>query len=119
MPNKYFQSRVKELRGKSNLTMDQLASELGVTKSRINMWENKGTVPRMDVLVKLAKRFDVSTDFLLGNDDSRHIDPSRAKLNSLQRNLGKLNEKELEQAEGMLKAVFKDIFNDEDDDDDI
>ncbi len=119
MPNKYFQSRVKELRGKADLTMEALATELGVTKSRVNMWENKGTVPRMDALVKLAKRFNVTTDYLLGNDDRTPIDPSKSKLNSLQRNLGKLNEKELEQAEGMLKAVFKDIFNDEDDDDDI
>lgn len=119
MPNKYFQSRVKELRGKANLTMEGLALELGVTKSRVNMWENKGTVPRMDALVKLAKRFNVTTDYLLGNDDCDSIDPSRAKLNSLQRNLGKLNEEDLEKAEGMLKAVFKDIFNDEDDDDDI
>ncbi len=119
MPNKYFQSRVKELREKSAMTMDQLASELGVTKSRINMWENRGTVPRMDALVKLAKRFNVTTDYLLGNDTGSPVDPSKTKLNSLQRNLGKLNEEELEKAEGMLKAVFKDIFNDEDDDDDI
>ena len=119
MANIFFQTRVKELREKAGLTMDRLAAELGVTKSRINMWENKGTVPRMAVLLKLAKRFQVPTDYLLGNDDTSQVSEDRTRLNSLQRNLGKLNEKDLEKAEGMLKAVFMDIFNDEDDNDDI
>lgn len=119
MGNHYFSIRVKELREKANLSMDQLASQLGVTKSRINMWENSGTVPRMNVLIDLAKYFHVTTDYLLGNDDISNISHDNAKLHSLQRNLGKLNKSDLEKAEGMLKAVFMDIFNDEDDDDDI
>ena len=119
MGNQYFRTRVKELREKASLSMDQLANNLGVTKSRVNMWENNGTVPRMNVLVDLAKFFNVSTDYLLGNDDTKNVSVDNAKLSSLQRNLGKLNEAELEKAEGMLKAVFTDIFNDEDDDNDI
>lgn len=119
MPNIYFQKRIKSLREKSNLTMQQLADLMKVTKSRVNMWENNGTVPRMETLIDLAKYFSVSTNFLLGNDDTNSISANNTKLSSLQRNLGKLNDKELEQAEGMLKAVFIDIFNDEDEDDDI
>lgn len=117
MGNQVFSKRIKELREKKKLSMEQLASALKVTKSRVNMWENNGTIPRGDVLVKLAVFFDVSTDFLLGNDDVSELSLTNAKLNALQRNLGKLNEKELEQAEGMLKAVFMDIFNDEEEGD--
>ena len=119
MANEHFGRKVKELREKNNLSMEQLAKQLGVTKSRINMWENSGTIPRGDVLVKLANEFGVSTDYLLGNNSETAISPTEAKLSSLQRNLGKLNEEELKKAEGMLKAVFMDIFNDEEDDDDI
>ena len=118
MGNNYFSIRIKELREKNNLSMEQLAKNLNVTKSRINMWENNGTVPRMDVLVKLSNYFKVSTDYLLGNDSTQNIAPNQNKLSTLQRNLGKLNEAELEKAEGMLKAVFSDIFNDKDDDED-
>lgn len=118
MSNIYFKTRVKELRKKGGLTMEQLAQKVGVTKSRVNMWENNGSVPRMDALMKLAQHFNVSTDYLLGNDDKSNLSTSNTKLNSLQRNLGKLNDKELAQAEGMLKAVFKDIFNDDEDDED-
>lgn len=119
MGNQRFSTRVKELREKSGKSMEQLASDLGVTKSRVNMWENNGTIPRGDILVKLANHFNVSIDYLLGNDDNSAVSLSNKKLSSLQRNLGKLNEEELETAEGMLKLVFKDIFDDEEDDDDI
>ena len=119
MSNNIFSTRVKELREKSGLSMDQLAAKLKVTKSRVNMWENNGTIPRMDVLVELANYFNVTTDYLLGNDDTSNISQYNSKLSSLQRNLSKLNEADLEKAEGMLKAVFMDIFNDEEDDDDI
>ena len=119
MGNKYFSTRIKELREKNGLSMEQLANQLNVTKSRVNMWENNGTVPRMNILIDLAKRFNVTTDYLLGNDNTANISIENAKLSSLQRNLGKLNEADLEKAEGMLKAVFMDIFKDEDDDYDI
>lgn len=119
MGNQIFGKRIKDLRESKSLSMDQLAKALGVTKSRVNMWENNGTIPRGDVLVQLAQYFNVSTDYLLANDDMSGVSTTNEKLNSLQRNLGKLNERELEQAEGMLKAVFMDIFNDEEDEDDI
>lgn len=120
MGNRVFSTRIKELREKAGLSMDQLAKELQITKSRINMWENNGTVPRMDVLIELAKYFDVTTDYLLGNDNESNISADNARLSSLQRNLGKLNEADLEKAEGMLKAVFFNVFNsDEEEKDDI
>jgi len=118
MAKQYFSTRVKELREKAGLSMDQMAKQLGVTKSRINMWENNGTVPRMNVLVELAKFFSVTTDYLLGNDEAKNLSLENARLSSLQRNLGKLSEADLEKAEGMLKAVFMEIFNDDEDNDD-
>lgn len=119
MGNSIFSARIKELREQSGLSMENLANELGVTKSRVNMWENNGTIPRGDVLIKLANFFHVSTDYLLGNDDESALSATNERLHSLQRNLGRLNEADLDKAEGMLRAVFMDIFNDEDDTDDI
>ena len=117
MANQIFGTRVKELREKAELSMEELAKKLGVTKSRVNMWENNGTVPRMNILIELAKYFNVTTDYLLGNDDDKEIDTENTKLSSLQRNLRKLNEEDLEKAEKMLKAVFVDVFNDDGEDD--
>lgn len=117
MANEIFMKRMKELRQKKGISMEELATALNVSKSRVNMWENNGSVPRSDVLVKIAEYYNVPTDYLLGNNNSSES-PTDAKLNALQRNLGKLNEEELKKAEDVLKAVFSDIFNDEDDDDD-
>lgn len=118
MANIVFSTRLKKLRKEKGISMDELASNLGVTKSRVNMWENNGTIPRSEILIKLANYYGVSADYLIGNDSTDNLDPSNKKLNSLQRNLSKLNDEELEKAEGMLKAVFMDIFNDDEEDDD-
>ncbi|AOZ95327.1 helix-turn-helix domain-containing protein [Butyrivibrio hungatei] len=118
MGNQFFATRIKQLRQDRGITMEKLAQELNVTKSRVNMWENGGAIPRSQTLIDLANYFGVSTDYLVGNDCEKKSDPSSDKLHTLQRNLGKLNEKDLERAEGMLKAVFMDIFEDDEEDED-
>lgn len=111
MGNQVFAERVKQERAKKNLTMDQLAQKLEVTKSRVNMWENNGTVPRQDVLIKLTQLFGVSADYLLGNEKMQGKEPVRPTLNRIQRGLKRLDDKDLDKAEGMLSAVFEGIFN--------
>ncbi len=118
MGNTVFKKRLKDLRNQKGLTMDQLAKTLNISKSRISMWENNGTVPRKDMLIELANFYNVSIDYLLGNDQYDGVNVNNKRLNYLQRNLGKLDEKELIQAEGMLKAVFKEIFEDDEDEND-
>lgn len=115
MANKMFSERIKRLRSNNNLTMDALAEKLNVTKSRISMWENNGTVPREDVLIQLSKMFGVSIDYLLGNEELEGNQPQNQKLNYIQRSLGKLDDERLQKAESVLKAVFDDIFDEEED----
>ena len=84
------------------------------------MWENNGTVPRDDVLIRLSKFFDVSIDYLLGNEKMENKKPDSERLQYLQRGLGKLDDGRLEKAGKMLSVMFDDIFEDgEEDDDDI
>ena len=118
MGNEIFASRIKKLRTDKKLTLDGLANELNINKSRIGMWENDGTVPRDDVLIELSKYFDVSIDYLLGNDKMEDKKPDSQRLQYLQRGLGKLDEGRLEKAEKMLSVMFDDIFEDEEEDDD-
>lgn len=118
MANEIFKKRMKELRQRAGISMDQLAAILNVSKSRISMWENNGSIPRNETLLSIAKYYNVSTDYLLGNDSEKARSPISDKLNYLQRNLGKLNQSELDKAEGMLKAVFSDVFNDDEEEDD-
>ncbi len=114
MPNKIFSERIRKLRIDRKLTMDALAKELGLSKSRISMWENNGVVPRDEVLMRLSAFFDVSTDFLLGNDAMEGKEPETSSdLQFIQRGLKGMDEEQLKKAKAVLSSVFDDIFEDE------
>lgn len=57
--------RIKELRVAHSLTQVELAANLNVTKQCISNWENNNIQPSVDMLIKIAKYFSVSTDYLL------------------------------------------------------
>lgn len=71
-----FGNRLKTLRIKKKLTQQQLADLLGLTKSVISAYENGLRYPAYDVLIKIARIFKVSTDFLLCVEIKREIDTS-------------------------------------------
>lgn len=106
MGNAYFQKKIKELRKDKNLTMDELAAKMNITKSRVNMWENNGTVPRQDILIKLSQYFNISTDDLLGNFNQSE----NPTLRTLQRNLKKLDAKQLEKANAAMQLLFEEVW---------
>lgn len=62
--------RIKELRNKARLTQTELAKCLGVTKFTIAAYENDSRQPSYDTLIKIAKIFHVTTDYLLLNDSN-------------------------------------------------
>ena len=63
-----FGRRIKKLRIDKGYSMQELANQLGVTKSSINMWENSNSIPKDNILIALSNIFDVSIDYLLGNE---------------------------------------------------
>lgn len=58
--------KIYELRLSFGWTQVQLAQKLGITKQTVSNWENDNIQPSIDMLVKLSKIFNVSTDYLLG-----------------------------------------------------
>lgn len=71
-----FGNRLKTLRLKENMTQAELARRLGLTKSVISAYETELRQPSYDVLIHIAKIYDVSTDFLLGAENKKDIDLS-------------------------------------------
>ena len=71
-----FGIRLKELRKQAGLTQQQLATQLGITKSVVSFYELQARSPSPEVLAKLAQIFHVSTDYLLGLDNRETIDVS-------------------------------------------
>ncbi len=68
--------RIKELRLAHGMTQVELARELNVSKQCVSNWENNNIQPSVDMLVKIASFFSVSTDYLLGLDNRKTIDVS-------------------------------------------
>lgn len=71
-----FGNRLKTLRLKENMTQEQLARRLGLTKSVISAYETSLRQPSYEVLIHIAKIYHVSTDFLLGLENKHEIDLS-------------------------------------------
>lgn len=71
-----FGERLRQLRKQKNLTQKQLAELVGVTNSIISFYEVGDRMPSPEMIVKLAKALNVSTDYLLGMNKNETIDIS-------------------------------------------
>lgn len=71
-----FGNTLKTLRLQNNMTQAQLAQKLGLTKSVISAYETSLRLPSYDVLIHIAKIYNVSTDYLLGVEQKQQIDLS-------------------------------------------
>ncbi len=58
--------RICELRQSFGWTQVQLSQKLGVTKQTVSNWENDNIQPSIEMLIKLSRIFNVTTDYLLG-----------------------------------------------------
>ena len=67
-------NKLKALRIEKNLTQKQIADRIGLAISAVSSYESGTRYPSYDVLVKLARIFHVSTDYLLGMTNTRNID---------------------------------------------
>lgn len=65
--------QIKRLRMCKGLTQVELAKIFGVTKQSVSNWENENIMPSIDLLVKIAKFFSVSTDYILGLSDEHAL----------------------------------------------
>ena len=57
---------LKELRKEKGLTQTALADILCTTQDSISLWELGKSFPDIPTLIKIAKFFEVSTDYMLG-----------------------------------------------------
>lgn len=62
-----IQGVLKNLREKNNLTQEQLAERVQVTRQAVSRWETGETQPNTDTLKLLSRVFDVSINTLLGS----------------------------------------------------
>lgn len=61
-------NKLKAARENSKLSRKQVSELIGVSESMIGHYETGERQPSLSVLVKLAKQYKTSTDYLLGNN---------------------------------------------------
>lgn len=66
-----FSSRLIDLRKQKGLTQEDLAKLLCKKRSTISGYETEGKEPDFETLCLMAKFFEVSVDYMLGNSDCR------------------------------------------------
>ncbi len=69
-----FGNKLKTLRDKAGLTQQQLAVQMGLSKSTISQYENQERIPSPIAVIKLASVFHVSIDYLFGIDKVERAD---------------------------------------------
>jgi putative transcriptional regulator len=62
-------NKIKEFRKVNNLTQDDLAKELGVTRKTINQIESGNVLPKIDIAYKLSIILGATIEQLFLNDD--------------------------------------------------
>ncbi len=58
-------NKLAKARKKQNLTQEQLAERLGVTRQAVSRWESDAAYPETDKIVRMAQILEVSCDYLL------------------------------------------------------
>ena len=76
-----FRDNLQHLRATRNMTQEQLAMLLGVSRQSVTKWEAEKSYPEMDKLLKLCQIFECSLDDLVQGDlTGRAPEPAAASV---------------------------------------
>lgn len=90
-----FIERLSNLLNERHLTRSKFLSDLKMGKNQFTYWEKTGAIPNNATLNVIANYFNVSVDYLTGNDDL------------MQKALDILDEKESSEQEKALLTMFR------------
>lgn len=78
-----FSKKMRELREKYNMTQENVADYIHVSRSTIAGYETKDRQPSHEKLTAITDLFQVPVDYLLDDDEnSISLSPSKVALNS-------------------------------------
>ncbi|MBE6157198.1 MAG: helix-turn-helix transcriptional regulator [Firmicutes bacterium] len=86
-----FGENLQKLRKERNISQEQLAEQIGVTRQSVSKWESNMSYPEMDKLIAICKIFNCDLDVLVNKDISE--------------------EKSKKDASSIIKNVFKEVLS--------
>lgn len=82
-----FSEKLLTLRKSKNLTQEELAEQVNVSRQSISKWESGQALPELDKIVLLSGIFDVTTDYLLKPSEIDELSVKAKILEQQQRKL--------------------------------
>lgn len=80
---------IRNYRKKNNLSQDELAEKVGVSRQSVSFWETGQTQPTIDNIIALTKIFHITSDMLLGNGDNTEAPQNELPANKPAKKSGK------------------------------
>ena len=80
---------IKELRKERDITQEEFADIIGVSSQSVSRWENNSCYPDIELIPIIAEYFEISTDRLLGIDDTKEKEAINAYLQAYQEAISK------------------------------
>ena len=96
---------LKKIRKENNLSQEQLAEKLSVSRQSVSKWESGQAYPEMDKVLQLCKLFNISVDDLL-NQDVSELNNNKA----VKTNINKFSEDFLNCIIGVAKGLENVIY---------
>lgn len=78
--------RLRELREKKGITLQELSDNIGVSVKMLEKWESPNSDVRSNNIIKLAAYYGVTTDYILGSDDEEFMARINEIMNSRESN---------------------------------
>ena len=72
---------LKKIRKDNNLSQEQLAEKLGVSRQSVSKWENGEAYPEMDKVLQICKMFNLNIDELLNQDIKEIVEEKQSRIN--------------------------------------
>ena len=99
---------LKNIRLDNNLTQDNFAEKLGVTRQTISSWENGKSYPDIENIIKISEIFNISLDNMLKEYQS-HKKVNYSQIKTIV--FGKLNEGDVQYVEDAIDKLVNEIDN--------
>ncbi|MCL2772954.1 MAG: helix-turn-helix domain-containing protein [Oscillospiraceae bacterium] len=98
MNNMNLADKVQNLRREKQLSQEELAEKLDISRQSVSKWESGLAMPEIDKLIMLSEIFGVTTDYLLKSDESFHPDSSNT--------LNISNDEDISEKEEMKRLLY-------------
>ena len=94
---------LKELRNAKNITQEELANHLNVSRKSVSRWETGTNMPDLDILIELSKFYDVNIDEIL---NGQKIENNEVNIDETVSNVAAISDNTLNTIKRRMHILF-------------